>query len=113
MKFSKWVDYDLLTCFLTIIGLVLTIVDYEYCNSSAIAISQGKKIQDHDTNVYDDALIRLQLSEASIVRVVTALISFFSVVTLAFRHGMKTDWLNKDLPNEIRQNLFVKGVNPN
>jgi len=44
MKFSKWVDYDLLTCFLTIIGLVLTIVDYEYCNSSAIAISQGKKI---------------------------------------------------------------------
>ena len=63
--------------------------------------------------MFDEALIRLSLSRSSIVRVVTAFISLFSVVTLAFRHGMKTDWLNKDLPNEIRQNLFVQGVDLN
>ena len=38
-KFEKWRDYDLLTCLLTIVGLVLSIVDYEYCNDEAIKMS--------------------------------------------------------------------------
>jgi len=30
-NFHIWRDYDLLTCMLALVGLMLTILDYEYC----------------------------------------------------------------------------------
>jgi len=37
-NFHIWRDYDLLTCMLAMVGLLLTITDYEYCNKKALLI---------------------------------------------------------------------------
>lgn len=39
-NFNKWREYDLLTCLIALVGLALSIVDWEYSNSSAKRIAE-------------------------------------------------------------------------
>jgi len=50
------------------------------------------------------------LSEVSLSRVIVVMISGLSVCTLFFRHKKKANWLNEDLPKEMRASLFIIGT---
>lgn len=75
-NFHIWRDYDLLTCILAIVSLALAIVDFEYCSIKAISLNFENK------DAATEAQTRLELSQSSFSRVVVALISFISVVTI-------------------------------
>ena len=49
----------------------------------------------------------MQLSESNFVRVVISIVSLFGVITLYFRHKLKSQWLNEDLPYELLNNQYL------
>ena len=40
-NFQKWRDYDLLTCLLAMVGLALSILDYEYCSAKSMQYTEN------------------------------------------------------------------------
>ena len=112
-NFERWRDYDLLTCMLAVMGLAISILDYEYINAKSYQYTMATYGQDDPNVALFEAQIRLSLSLASFPTIVVTLISGASIFTLLFRHHLKSKWLNVDLPNEIRQNLYLKGVELN
>lgn len=98
-NFNTWRDYDLLTCLIAIVGLLLAIVEYEYTFRQVNQAYSSDKLEPYVDKAYNEVQLRLQLSEASFVRVVIALTSLFGIVTLFYRHYTKSKWLNEDLPS--------------
>ena len=120
-NFNKWREYDLLTCLIAIVGLALAIVDWEYTRVSAVRIAR-----DYDCKLPDDPSSytpkdkadcydkivneRYRLSETNFVRVVIMFVSVFGVITLYFRHSVKTRWLNEDLPFEVLNSQYFMNL---
>ena len=77
--FNHWKDFDLLTCILAIVGLILAIVDYETTFN-------------YPPNVE-------ALAEGSFSRVVITFTSLLSIISLLFRYYLQTYWV--DFKNSI------------
>ena len=114
-NFNKWREYDLLTCLIAIVGLALSIVDWEYLRVSTDKIIEGQ-LHDCDGDGFRTAKCQRQirdtrvlLCESNFLRVIILLVSLFGVVTLWVRHVAKARWLNEDLPLELLKSPYVLG----
>ena len=117
-NFNKWKEYDLLTAIIAVLGLALSIVDYEY---SEIMATQIINDQQDDCKTIDPpnpgpqvcaklkADTRLLLMNSNFVRVVILFVSILGVITLILRHSTKTRWLNEDLPTEVFKSVYMSG----
>ena len=113
-NFNKWREYDLLTCLIAFVGLALAIVDWEYTRVSSIKIATNYTQDCLNRPVAEEskecnrmiAETRLDLSKSNFVRMVIVLVSIFGIVTLYYRHVVKTRWLNEDLPFELLNSQY-------
>ncbi len=72
--FKHWRDFDLLTCILAMIGLILAITDYEARPWTV------------------PTEIAANINELSFVRVIISLLTALAIVSLLFRVYLKTYW---------------------
>ncbi len=72
--FEHWRDFDLLTCILAMIGLVLAITDYE----------------SRDWTM--PSTIAAHIDDISFARMIISLLTFLTIVSLLFKTYMKTYW---------------------
>ncbi len=87
--FKHWRDFDLLTCILSIIGLILAITDYEM------------------RGWMHPVMIAKNIDKLSFVRVIISLLTFLAIVSLLFRVYLKTFW--QDHKNSVDfQNMLAK-----
>ena len=83
-NFERWRDYDLLTCMLAVMGLAISILDYEYINAKSYQYTMATYGQDDPNVALFEAQIRLSLSLASFPTIVVTLISGASILLCCF-----------------------------
>lgn len=90
--FKHWRDFDLLTCILAMIGLILAVADYETRDWT-----MPTEIVEH-------------INELSFVRLIISLLTLLAVVSLLFRVYLKTYWQDHKNAADF-QNMLVKMQN--
>jgi hypothetical protein len=83
--YNKWRDYDLLTSILSILGLVVAIIDHEFCLDVLQPMLYAPNLQCADTYV----------------RFIVTMTSVLAIVSITLRHYQKTQWLNYELPKDL------------
>ena len=118
-NFNKWREYDLLTAIIAVVGLMISIVDWEYTRDTSEKIisdpvnfkrlcgfeDMSRKAECQETILE----MRRELSESNWLRVIIVLVSLFGIITLYMRHLVKARWLNEDLPAELMKNAYILG----
>ena len=81
--FKHWKDYEMLTCILAMIGLVLAVVEYE-------------STFDYDNRSADEIM------HNSFVRIIITFTTMLAIFSLLFRYWLYTFWMDFQDPKHLK-----------
>ena len=113
INFNKWADYDVLIAAIAVIGLIISMIEYEVIISSLDRqlheIDVIKPIRIEETNL-EYAQKRLIYSESDWTRVISLILSVIGLVCLLKRYNLKSKWQNRDLPFQVSDSRVLNDL---